>query len=46
MVRPSSSMTCLTCSAILGGKEKVMTFDFLGVVILSFCLLLYDYVIP
>ena len=36
MVRPSSRISCLACSAISGGMEKVMTRDFLGVVILSF----------
>ena len=36
MVRPSSSTTCCTCSAISGGIEKVMTLDFLGMGTLSF----------
>ena len=33
-VRPSSLTTCLSCSSISGGKEKVITFVVLGV----FCL--------
>ena len=45
MVRPSSRTIRCTSSAISGGIEKVMTFDFLGVVILSFCLSLYYHVI-
>ncbi len=45
MVRPSSWTIRCTSSAISGDIEKVMTFDFLGVVILSFSLSLYYIVI-
>ena len=41
MVRSSSWTIRCTSAAISGGIEKEMTFDFLGVVILSFCSSLY-----
>ena len=43
MVRPSSRITSCICSAMSGGREKVMTFRVVG--ILSTCFLLYDKVI-